>query len=94
VLHQVHRSNQRSNMKKNQKEFTPVLIIAIIVIVAMAAYLLLNQKDNYTIPSSTYEYTTIQNSSDLDSAATDLDNTDTSEIDTDLDQLNSDASDF
>ncbi len=82
-------------MNKNQKGFAPLLIIAVIAIVAIAGYFFLTQKGNYTAtPSGTGSSSAIQNSSDLDTAANDLDNTDTNQVDTELNQINSDASAF
>ncbi len=83
-------------MNKNQKGFAPILIIAIIAVVAVAGYFFLSQKGKYatTTPSSNGSYSAIQNSSDLDTAANDLDNTDINQADTELNQLNSDASSF
>lgn len=84
-------------MKNNQKGFAPILIVAIIAIVAIAGYFLFVQRGNIaTTPSNTAstQYQKIQNDSDLNTAASDLDNTDTSQIDTQLNQLSSDASTF
>ena len=95
-------------MKNNQKGFAPILILAIVAVVAVAGYFLFVKGGNLaTNPSSTantqyqqqYQQANqnvpaVQNSSDLNTAANDLDNTDTGQVDTQLNQLSSDASAF
>lgn len=84
-------------MKNNQKGFAPILIIAIIAVVAVAGYFLFVQRKNIaTTPSNTAstQYQKIQNNNDLNTVANDLDNTDTGQIDTQLNQLSSDSSSF
>ena len=84
-------------MKNNQKGFAPILLIAIIAVVAVTGYLLFVNKGNIAItPSNTVttQNQQIQNDNDLNAAANDLDNTDTGQIDTQLNQLNSEASAF
>ncbi|MBI3385570.1 hypothetical protein HY031_00630 [Candidatus Gottesmanbacteria bacterium] len=82
-------------MKKNQKGFTPILIIAIIAIVAVAGYFFLTKKGTYiATPSGNGSSTAIQNSSGLNNAENDLDNADINQVDTELNQLSSDTSSF
>lgn len=85
-------------MKNNQKGFAPILIIAIIAVVAVVGYFLFVQRGNIaTAPSSntaSTQYQKIQNDNDLNTASSDLDNIDTSQIDTQLNQLSSDTSSF
>ncbi|KKQ66969.1 MAG: hypothetical protein US86_C0002G0086 [Candidatus Daviesbacteria bacterium GW2011_GWA2_38_24] len=83
-------------MNKNQKGFSLIFIIVFIAVVVVAGYFLLApKKGKYTAtPSGNRSSSTIQSSSDLDTAANDLDNTDTSQVDTELNQLSSDTSAF
>lgn len=84
-------------MKNNQKGFAPILLIAIIAVVAVTGYFLFVKKGNIDITPSntaTTQNQQIQNDNDLNAAANDLDNTDTGQIDTQLNQLSSEASAF
>lgn len=91
-------------MKNNQKGhacrqagFAPILLIAIIAVIAVTGHFLFVNKGNIAITPSntaTTQNQQIQNDNDLNAAANDLDNTDTGQIDTQLNQLSSEASAF
>jgi hypothetical protein len=82
-------------MNRNQKILAPVLILAIIAVMAVVGYFLLTKSGKYTTTSSTSKsYPSIQDSADLDAAESDLDSTDTNQVDTELNQLSSDVSVF
>lgn len=82
-------------MNKNQKGFAPILILAVITIVAVAGYFLFTKNGKYTTTTTTNQsYSAIQSDSDLSKASNDLDGSDTTQVDTELNQLSADASAF
>ncbi len=82
-------------MNKNQKGFVPILILAVIAIVAVVGYFLFTKSSKYaTTPITNQNYSAIQSDNDLNKATSDLDGADTAQVDTELNQLNSDTSAF
>lgn len=68
------------------------LIITIGVVIVLIALFLSTQKGG--LPQTTQNVPAIQNTSGLNSVASELDNTDLNELDKELNQLDADASTF
>lgn len=80
-------------MKNNQKGFTQVLIVAIILAVLTVVAILMTQK-NRVDESLTKNIPVINNSNDLTATANELDKIDMTQFDKEMDELNNDTSSF
>lgn len=84
-------------MKNNQKGFIPLLVALVVVILAVAGYLMFVQKENLfknLDQQTSQNIGQINNNSDLDAVSKDLDSTDMSQLDSQLNQVSSDAASF
>lgn len=73
--------------KKNQKGFSNLLIIAIVLVIATAGVLMFKPQTSKTVPAT-------ENSSVLNSSSTELDSTNVDSMDTGINQINTDSSSF
>lgn len=82
-------------MRKNQKGLSStLLIIAVVAVIAVVGIIFLKKQSNIGLnkPIPQTGQSSIQNSSDLNSASADLDNTNIDGLDSELNQVSSDAS--
>lgn len=79
---------------KNKKGFSPVVIILIVAIFIAIGVFMAVKKGQQITQTQQPATSVIQNTSDLDAAATDLDKTDVDGMDTELNQIDADASTF
>lgn len=86
-------------MKKTQKGLSPILAVIIVGIVVIAAVVFFStQKGGLPTPTgiqkTSQNIPTIQDTSGLNTVASELDNTDLNAVDKELNQLDSDTSTF
>ncbi len=83
-----------TNQTKNQKGFSPLLIIVLVLAAIAAVTLFLSSQRRLETQQLSQNTPSINNTSDLNTTSTDLDNTDMGQFDSDLNQLKVDASAF
>lgn len=80
-------------MKNNQKGFTQILVVSIVLAVLAVVAVLMAQK-NKVNQSLTKNTPVINNSNDLTATSNELDKIDMTQFDKEMDGLNSDTSSF